>query len=179
MSFIDMDDDFMLTCHHEAGHAVAAVMRGHELRALTVEATEEFRGFTGYRGRPVDDAFIGWAGPWAQGRALWRGDAGGDSLTLDAVDEEGIEFRDYISAAFLTGGDGDLHAVDRYVDELSGLGLDLPSPEATWCRELELVWPVILGVAARLLHGESITHQMVEEALEQHLAARFAPEAGG
>lgn len=57
------------TAYHEAGHVVAVRMRGATLRSAAINECRPGWGFTGYRISPLmiaDDAFISWAGPWAQ-----------------------------------------------------------------------------------------------------------------
>jgi hypothetical protein len=65
------------TAHHEAGHAVAAVLRGGEVLHVLVgdptdegliDAEREWKGVVRHRSMSWDVPFIAFAGPWAQ----WR-----------------------------------------------------------------------------------------------------------
>lgn len=68
---IDIDQR-VITAHHEAGHAVAAEMRGDgEVRALAIEPTDQYLGKTWFRAKPADLAFVTFAGPWAEARCRW------------------------------------------------------------------------------------------------------------
>lgn len=97
-----MVEERLLTAHHEAGHAVAALMRGDgELRSITIEPTAAYLGHTGYRGKPCDAAFVTYAGPWAEARAQWP------LPTLEGEDDDGLAFEDYVSGAFPLNADGD------------------------------------------------------------------------
>ncbi|MBS4104374.1 M50 family metallopeptidase, partial [Tsukamurella paurometabola] len=53
---------------HEAGHVVAAALRGAE--ALYAWIDEAGNGYTGFRGLSavVDEAFVTYAGPYAESR---------------------------------------------------------------------------------------------------------------
>ena len=64
------------SAHHEAGHAVAAVFRGGELRAVhlghvdwsTFDNSADRPGETHHRTRPEFQPFVTFAGPWATAR---------------------------------------------------------------------------------------------------------------
>ena len=65
-------DERYITACHEAGHAVAALMRGGgEITSITIEPTADYLGYTWTRIKPFDRAFIIYAGPWAEARAQW------------------------------------------------------------------------------------------------------------
>lgn len=75
-----------LAAWHEAGHAVAAVMRGQSTLLSVALGYRHGEGLTRRRGKPMDDAFFAFAGPWAEDR--YRGgvrevaDEDQDGLTL-------------------------------------------------------------------------------------------------
>ncbi|MEB3023924.1 M50 family metallopeptidase [[Mycobacterium] crassicus] len=141
-------DQRTLTAHHEAGHAVAAVMRGGtQLHYVNVIQDGDTLGFTHYSGRRCDEAFIAYAGPWAEARAQWP------ISDLNDEDDDGCTFPDYVTGAFLTNIDGDAEA---YQSALKAELLGPPDPElltareGIWGRELQRAWPVVQQVAQLL-----------------------------
>jgi hypothetical protein len=66
------------------------------LRSITIDATAEYLGHTGFRGKPFDFAFVTCAGPWAEARAQWP------RSTLDGEDDEGDAFEYYLLATRLS-----------------------------------------------------------------------------
>ncbi len=166
-----------VTAFHEAGHAVAALMRGgSSLLSVNLSDTSHGEGITWHRSPVWDQPFIAYAGPWAEVRHAW-----GD-LPADALDDEGYTFDDLLSACLLFGGGAD--DADHVVPTLSidgmaeNLGMTVGSDEdeeqlsqlvaateSIWRRELEQAWPVITTVAARLLAGESVTGDQITAAL--------------
>jgi hypothetical protein len=165
-----------VTAHHEAGHAVAVLMRnGGQLHYVDINASDEWLGYTHYASKPPDRAFITFAGPWAEARTQWP-------LTdLDGVDGNGSTFDDYVGAAFLANIDGDAELYrDLYNAEHPELRRFRPRLEQFWSRtELEKVWPVIQKVAQLLLsEGADMyyapDHQTWHDTIEQLLAARGA-----
>jgi hypothetical protein len=148
-------DQRSVTAHHEAGHVVAAVMRGEgELRSVTIDRTDEYLGHTGFRGKPCDSAFVTYAGLWAEARAQWPHPA------LDGEDDDGCIFGDYVTSAFFLNTDGDGADYLRHrADDAALLGDHahlLESREDVWSYELEREWPVIQQIATRLLAGEPV-----------------------
>jgi Peptidase M50B-like len=148
-----MVEDRLLTAHHEAGHAVAALMRGgSQLRSITIEPTTNYLGHTGWRGKPCDSAFVTYAGPWAEARAQWEPPA------LDDEDDDGYTFEDYVTAAFLRNAAGDGEDYRRaqeadaamYGPEFAHLAY---GREEHWSRELEQSWSAIRQLAAMLMDG--------------------------
>jgi hypothetical protein len=140
-----------LTAHHEAGHAVAALMRGGgELVSVTIEPTAEYAGHTGLRSKPFDIAFVTYAGPWAEARAQWPAE-----VPLDAEDGDGCVFDDYILAAWWANATGDLAEYKRRCEADAELLGDhahlLHLREETWCRELDDRWPAIQQIAKLLM----------------------------
>jgi hypothetical protein len=162
-----MTDQRYLTAHHEAGHGVAAVMRGAgELRSITIEPTTEYEGYTGFRSKPCDRAFVTYAGPWAEARAQWplRG--------LVGEDDDGCTFGDYLTAAWRQNQHGDLADYERFREtDAALLGHDadlnlIDITEEIWSAELEREWPVIKQVAGWLLSGLAVSDKDVRSASE-------------
>lgn len=168
-----MDQRYLTACH-EAGHAIATVMRGGTITSITIEPTEHYLGKTWTRATPDHQAFIIYAGPWAEARAQWPADV----PLNDWNDEDGLEFEDYIFGAFLQNRDGDLaeythwRAVDteKVPAELAHLVVD---PEQVWCRELEEHWPVILEVADLLMSDQPVTTHTLEDLVENRTSSVF------
>src|SRR5271155_3311720 len=162
------EDQRAITAHHEAGHAVAAVMRG-ELISTTIEPTDDYLGYTEFcvKAWGSDETFVTFAGPWAEARAQWPG---GDE------DDEGCTADDYIAGAFLANLDGDLDDYRGHLDReraLYGVWFDWivgkgVKREVGWSRELEGVWPAIKAVAGLLLDGEHVDHATVEGLLDRN-----------
>lgn len=170
-------DDRTMTAYHEAGHAVASVMRGgSELRSVTLTPGHpDHRGQTWHSSAPWDAGFIAWAGPWAQARASW-----GD-LPLDGEDDDLLTFDDYLVGAVLTGGHEDAAAVEASHEQLaeqlaaSGLPADPAirwNMEHTWSHELERAWPAVQSVAGWLTDGRTVTDELVRGAWAAALQGR-------
>ncbi|BBY08113.1 M50 family metallopeptidase [Mycobacterium noviomagense] len=187
----EADDERLLTAHHEAGHAVAALLRGGgELKSMTIEPTADYAGCTWSRSKAVDRAFIVYAGPWAEARVRWNGP------TLDDFDEDGLDFNDHLMTAFLrnpddraaykeAGGGGDpfQHTIGQMLpsagsadrdsladflrQQAAQLGIDMAHPEQVWTAELERVWPAICEVAALLVDGQAVDHDTVQAAIKR------------
>ncbi|MGP5124284.1 hypothetical protein ACTXJU_15590 [Glutamicibacter ardleyensis] len=146
---------------HEAGHAVAATLRGgSKLISVDLTETSERDGITWHNSKPFDNPFIAYAGPWAEARHAW-----GEKETLGEFDEDGLTFSDYLGGAFIAGGEHDLQVIE------SGRLKDLPegtdpaalqaSTELTWALQLESVWPAIQAVANDLMQGLTVTDSSV------------------
>jgi hypothetical protein len=118
-----------VTAHHEAGHAVAAMMRGGgEFVSVTIEPTADHLGFTRYRGHAWDRAFVIYAGPWAEARVQWP------VSDINSEDDDGAIFDDYVIAALWRNADGDL----RDYEALCGADDDAQlraTREQVWSRE--------------------------------------------
>jgi hypothetical protein len=110
MTDADEPDDRYLTAHHEAGHAVAAlVCRGGKLISITIDPPPkhpEYAGDTNVKvERPPDLHFAVYAGPWAEARSQWTRD---NLDSLDDEDDHGRPFRCYVRKAFdVINRDGD------------------------------------------------------------------------
>ncbi len=165
-----MTDERWLTACHEAGHAVACLMRGGgTFVSVTIEPTEQYLGCTQTRIMQWDDQFTSYAGPWAEARAQWPAD-----LPISDSDSDDCYFQDYVLTALMANppdfqgyreptGETALAlrrvAPDHYSDaELSNLAA---ARDQTWDMELERMWPTILSVAKLLIDGEQVTAEMV------------------
>lgn len=167
-----------LTAHHEAGHAVAALMRGGgELTSISIDCADPcskaghpktpHAGYTGIRVKPWDQQFVTYAGPWAEARCQWNRDS------LDGEDDDGRSFHDHVLGAFLVNRDGDSEEYRQLEDGVTlpdGTVSESPTArkaqflgrprveliaerEQAWMRELEGRWPVIHAVAELLMQG--------------------------
>jgi hypothetical protein len=154
-----------LTACHEAGHAVAALMRGEgDVVSITIEPTPDYLGYTHYRAKPCDWGFITYAGPWAEARAHWL------MPDLDGEDDEGCIFADYLVGAWMYNNDGDgaayRAAEDAEIAMLGEFGDQFAqlegAREQVWWRELEDRWPVIQQVAGLLMAG-TVTASMITD----------------
>lgn len=162
-----------IAAHHEAGHAVAATMRG-DSSVTSVELGEMHgTGLTWTRSKGFDSAFVAWAGPWAEARFIWP-----DGQDLTTVDEQGRTFLEVVDIAL------GLQPADHapVVAEESRLATIQP-PEGmehqallrdqyrVWSDELHGVWPAIRWVAEALLDQRTLSDAEVRQALE---VARYA-----
>src|SRR4051812_25955044 len=98
-----MTDQIALITHNEAGHAVAALTTKDTVFDEDVTVTVTVINGRGagtnvllLSGHPVQDAFIVYAGPWAEAR-VQRGEP---VRTLDDADNNGRSFREAVTAAF-------------------------------------------------------------------------------
>lgn len=166
-----------LTAYHEAGHAVAALMRGgSSLLSVTLSDTHG-AGITWHRSHVWDQAFIAYAGPWAESRHQW-----GDR-PLDDLDDDGFTFDDVVAGCLLVGGADDATAIDRGLSieaiaaEMGGSADDpgiadqlrptAAARESVWQIELHRVWTAICEVAARLVAGQTVTSAEVDSYLRR------------
>jgi len=173
------DDLRALTAYHEAGHAVAGCMRGSTLRSVRLgEVAGD--GLTSHSGNTWDNPFATYAGPWAETRYSW-----GDRPA--AEDEEGLSFADRLFDVFLGGGAGDREVLSEHFASYAGLAAQLPpeisagdlerATKRTWAGELEAVWPAIEVIATRLLAGEQITDESVNDAIRGCLVVALSEPA--
>ena len=167
-----------LTACHEAGHAVACLMRGGgTFTSVTIERTDEYLGCTFTRLKQWDSQFVSYAGPWAEARAKWPED-----LSVDDLDDEGLDLNDYIVIA-LVANPPDLQgyrepttqaaiatpkAVERDCGDETIRQMDAARDEV-WDRQLEDMWPVMLSVAQMLMDGQAVNDEIVRSLIGEHL----------
>lgn len=144
-------DEARAVAFHEAGHAVAVVLRGGgTFKSILLD--ESGHGLTLYSAKPCDSAFIAFAGPWAEARQAWG------ERPLEVEDDDGCTFSDYVVGVLL-----------QQPDDASRLGDVTSASQDVWMRELECVWGAVQSLAGRLLAGESVTHEDVEAAADAYL----------
>ena len=126
-----------IAAHHEAGHAVAAVMRGGStLTSVTLSETEHGHGSTWARQHQWDTGFLTYGGPWAEARCKW-----GDR-PLDGEDEDGATFPDAVTGVFLEQP-SDAAALIVWTQSQTDIGITremLRQSDEVWQMELEQVW---------------------------------------
>lgn len=143
--------------HHEAGHAVAALMTVvGELDGPVSASIVAGQGAGNAKiGRwvtrePAQAAFIFYAGPWAEARVQWSRPA---LERLDDTDAHGRSFHEMVTAAFKDavhfGGTSDLA---MYTEQVR-IDPSIPDREPDWSCELERAWPVIEALANALQDG--------------------------
>ncbi|MGV8908533.1 MAG: hypothetical protein ACOH1Y_06080 [Propionicimonas sp.] len=149
-------DDLERSAYHEAGHAVATVLRGRKfLRLVSIAASIAHRGNTLNRSPGWNDAFVAWSGPWAQAHAEWS------ERPLDG-DDKGCTLDDDLAAAFLNGGQEDHHIVEQHFASMPWPSMR-SGTERVWAMELTRMWPAITQVAEWLLGGERVSDQRIRD----------------
>ena len=149
-------------------------MRGEsQLWNVALDADRHGEGLTTRSGKRFDDAFLAFAGPWAEARHRW-----GDR-SLDGEDDEGLTFEDYIIGVLLEQpSDRSALQAARAQARADGEppGRDRPA-EQVWQIELERVWPAIAAVAGVLLAGGPLTHEVVNSLVDRAFEADASSEA--
>ena len=154
--------------HHEAGHAVAAVVRGGTLHDVflgkvdwsTDDDSADTPGGTMHQTAWEAQPFVTFAGPWAE--AIWMLEHEDD---VDDIDEA-------LGYAWDNNIDGDAAKYEDRVSILSGAAAQLGFPtigrawEWQWSNEFEPLWPVVCQVAALLIDGQPVTHTVVRSLLD-------------
>lgn len=159
------ENEHRLTAFHEAGHAVAVILRSGTIIAIAIrpDGGETHHGATDHYGADWANPFIAYAGPWAEARVQWsRGDIG-------ATTSDGRTFKDFVRLAFEGSADAATYAA--YLPHEEAWSQDPPTFEAKtarWDEELEDHWSVIRAVAAELLSGGTVTHRMVQNMIDAH-----------
>jgi hypothetical protein len=156
--------------HHEAGHAVAAVMRGGTLLGVwlgttdwsTPDGSADTPGGCLHETALPEQPFVTFAGPWAE--AMWN--LGHE----DVIDDFDWAFE--IAWENNGGGDTDeyesrVEMLTEYAEEL-GLSPIRRAWESMWAEELELLWPAVCEVAVMLLGGQQVTHEQVKAVVDRY-----------
>lgn len=159
----------VLVAHHEAGHAVAAALRGSRFECSMPVGLDSPHHLDriGNQINPADVVFVAAAGLWAEARALW-----GDQPLADE-DAENRVFEEYLDDVYASGaGTDDATYVEAHIERLSAYGLGGQAvqelrltTESRWRSELELAWPAVQAIATRLLAGEQVTADQVTHAV--------------
>lgn len=169
-------------CFHEAGHAVAAALRGQGRFDTEVLSAAAWRDpvaacLRWEQAPSTARPFIAYGGPWAQARATWErvGGPGGDA--------EGLGFADHLSRAMLARPEDASGVAVAEFDVASLLrtgGVDdaacsrvLRGVEFAWRRELEDVWPVVVEVALALDRGTEVHLSDVRRLADERVAALY------
>jgi len=151
-----MNDEIALITHHEAGHAVAALMTvdGDLDGSATVtlvcgRGTGNVNPARGVPSEPAQAAFIFYAGPWAEARVQWA------KAALDCLGDttdDGTSFRETVVAAFKNANLGGVSDLAMYNQQVSA-DPSIPGREPDWSHELERAWPIIQSLANALRDG--------------------------
>lgn len=143
--------------HHEAAHAVAAVMTADGSLGDQIEVTLIDRGTRREKGQggasllvpghPMQAALIVYAGPWGEARAQWLTPLG----SLNDTNEGGTPFYELVKDAFASasrppGGEADA----RLYAMIASANPNVLAREQDWSIELERAWPVIQELADAL-----------------------------
>jgi Peptidase M50B-like len=158
------DADREVVAFHEAGHAVATVVRGGKCCRITIEPDEDYDGQTNVTAAQHNMAFVTYAGPWAEARATWTGPVAGK-------DEDGSTFKDHVALAFERNAEGDLRQYRLLMADLAAAYGNLNAlftfeSETAWGCELEVKWPVIREVAELLMAQVDVSTEVVSALLE-------------
>lgn len=153
--------------HHEAGHAVAVIVRGGTLKDVwlgtadwsTDDTSADTPGGTRHQTAWEAQPFVTFAGPWAE--AMWKVEHD------DYIDDlwEALEY------AWQDNSDGDSDKYEDRVGLLSaaaaqyGFGTIGRQWEVEWADELEPLWHIVCQVAALLIDNQPVTHDVVQSLL--------------
>ena len=153
--------------HHEAGHAVAVIVRGGTLKDVflgtadwsTDDTSADTPGGTRHRTAWEAQPFVTFAGPWAE--AMW-------TVEHDDDIDDLYEALDY---AWQENSDGDTAKYGARVSLLSAAAAELGFAtigrdwEVEWAAELEPLWHIVCQVAALLIDNQPVTHDVVQSLL--------------
>lgn len=176
---MDDRDALVQRAYHEAGHAVAAAMRGFghfDEAVLSVRANAGSGIDWGAAPGPALP-FVAYAGPWAQARARWAElgcageDEGGRRFEEHVADEVlrcprdamAVALAEYDIATLLRDGGADENECWRWVRGVL----------FAWRGDLEDMWPVVDAVARDLLGGAAVPIAAVRAATDDRLAALY------
>lgn len=149
--------------YHEAGHAVAAVLRdGSSLRPLSITSADDYPDSTCRLTTGRDPGFVAWAGPWSEAYAEWC------ERPRERGDDEFV-FADYHLTVYLSGSHTDWEIVEHNFASLPWASLRAGT-ERVWGMELTHMWPAIQQVARWLLVGEPVTNQRVRDLTDAEMA---------
>lgn len=144
------DDNEVVTAHHEAGHAIATLMRGGgRVRSVSIEPSAKHLGITRISIKPWDDAFVTFAGVWAEAHYLWLKDE-------RSYTEDGIQFGDVLTTVFISQKDDCNDYYRALKDDPASMLLDPEVCEPCWGTELQQVWIAIERLAKRLLAERTV-----------------------
>jgi hypothetical protein len=146
---------------HEAGHAVASVMRGGTFCGITIHHDGDRDGSRNVKAAAHHLAFVTYAGPWAEARATWTGPVAG---------KDGSTFKDHVALAFERNAEGDLRQYRLLMADLRAAYGDLNTlftieSETAWGCELEAKWRVIREVAELLIAQADVSTEVVSALL--------------
>lgn len=165
------DDDFTNACH-EAGHAVAADLRGGTVRSIAIKQPGLNPGHTDIRWSSTHDkrrntAFVAFAGPWAEARASWTAD---DPIWAD--DASRRAFDEAVGEAFRENPDDfNLYEPDEALaDAFLGGSRQLPTArDPRWHLELEALWPAMQKLARMVLRSDTSASEMLQALRDEGL----------
>lgn len=127
------------TAYHEAGHTIAALVRGGgSVKSVTIEPTARHSGLTWVNVKSCDSAFVTFGGMWAEAEYCWRTDDAGE-----------FTFNDYL-VGVLVMQPLDRSDYERAMQERPGI-VDRTATENSWGEELRQYWTQIEQVAVLLL----------------------------
>jgi hypothetical protein len=160
----------IINAHHEAGHAVAAVLRGGDVIHIAlgdptddglIDAEREMVARTRHASARPDWPFIAFAGLWAQ----WR-------IETERGDAEDLDLDEWLD----TDRNCQLGEPDPFGDyAMMGYDDDDGIPVARiegWQREIEPHWSAIVAVAAEVLAGHPVSTDTITAILANTLDGR-------
>lgn len=152
-------DERRLAAYHEAGHALAVLMRGGgELRSVSISDTVHGAGLTLPQGHRWNLAFIAYAGPWAEARAQWPPNINLPEFTTKAPRPTTGSW----ARSSIRPSDYEMVAAELASSHLSG------ATKQVWHAELEEVWPQIVDLSERVAREGTVDG--LEVSLKYHEA---------
>lgn len=150
----------LIDAHHEAGHAVAAVMRGgvvHHIKlgdstdAGLIDPDRESVGVTRHTSTRNNQPFVAFAGPWAE----WR-------VRSQLGEAEEMDLWEWLDTDRFVNDFGDPYGDYAMMDyhSLSAAQIEV------WVDELERHWPAIVAVAALAVAGAPVDTEVVVAAID-------------